>query len=417
MKKPRLSAEQNSAQATTGLDKPTSVSNARKPKPLPLALGVAAMALALGSPSFALPNSNPGDPDEPGGGPRLVTIEGSLTFQGCTPAPDDVTIRTTQPVRISHPSSGMHYSIVIGTTNSDLPPVTVTPRVSSSVCGSGAFSPASLTVAPGARGVNFTYQAPIGKRFTIPVDSFILFANGFLSNVGLHLNNDAGHAGRENQNSHITINGVTSAFDIPVARKDLPFPLPGSGLFYVRDMNKDDAHISQVGSGNAFSLNLHFEQSGIEVKGYHSSLGDSAMPDFQMSNINLDSAAALRVRNAKLGVAFLSTRLSANIGSTGGCDIFGLDWCDFLFGTSGQVRQQFEQTTLAQLQGTTIQTALEKSLADALVGFGVTDPIGTVDVQSGQIVITTICTNGPFANSCGRVLFPSVAFPGRVLLR
>ena len=419
MKKPRSNAEQNSVQTGTRLDKPTSTLNARKPKPpFSLALGIAAMALALSSPSFALRNIDPGDPDEPGGVLGFVTIEGSLTFQGCTPAPDDVTIRTTQPARISHPSSGMHYSIVVGRINDELPPqVTVTPQVDSSVCGSGAFSPASLTVTPGAKSVNFAYQAPLGKRFTIPVDSFILFANGFLSNVGLHLNNDAGRAGRQNQNSHITINGVTSAFDIPVAKKGLPFPLPGSGLFYVRNMDKDDAQISQVGTGNLFNLNLHFEDRGVELKGYHSSLGDIAMPDFQMSGINFDSAAALRVRDGKLGVAFSSTKLNASISSTGGCHAFGIDWCNLILGTSGTVRQQFERTTLAQLQGATIQTALEKSLAEALVGFGVTDPIGTVAVENGQIVITTISTNSPFDNLHGHVVFPNLEFSNRVLSR
>jgi hypothetical protein len=411
MKKPCFNAEnaeQRSAQTGTGLNNPSNIVNAKRRKPFFSTLGIAAMALVLSSPSFALRNSDPDGPgglDDPGGGFAFVTIEGSLTFQGCTPSSDDVTIRTSQPARISHPSAGMHYSIVIGTTDDDLPTeVTVTPQVSSSVCGSGSFAPGSLTVAPGARNVNFAYQAPLGKRFTIPVDSFVLFANGFLSNVGLHLNNDAGRAGRQNQNSHITINGTTSGFEIPVAKKGLPFPLPGSGLFYVRNMNKDDAHLSQNGSGNLFKLNLHFEQSGVEVKGYHTSLGDLAMPD---------SDAVLRVRNGKLGVAFLSSKLNAGIGSTGGCSVFGIDWCNFIFGTSGIIRRQFERSTLAQLQGATIQTALETSLAEALGGFGITDPIGTVAVENGQIVITTVCTS----SSCGGSAFRDLGRLGGILLR
>jgi hypothetical protein len=393
MNKPNFTFQKDSAQA------------AAKPGRLFLKLGIAAMALSLSSAGFALPKTNPGDPDMPNGGPGQITVEGTLTFQGCTPAPSDVTVRTTQPYKVSYPSASMHYSIVIGTTNSQLPgQVTVTPQVKSSVCGVGTFTPASLTVAPGAKGVNFSYQAPVASSFSIPVDSFILFANGFLANVGLHLNNDAGHAGQENQNSHITINGVTTAFDIPPAKVDLPFPLPGSALFYIRDMNKDGAQISQVGTGNSFNLGLHFESNGIELKGYHSDLGDSGIPDFQMSNISFNTAAALRVSNAKLGVAFLSTKLTAGISSTGGCNIFGIDWCNALFGTSGTVRQQFEQAIGVQLQGSTIQAALQSSLASALAGFGINGPIGTVAVQNGQIVITTICTTSPLL--CGRVILP-----------
>jgi hypothetical protein len=407
MKTSRFNVEENSTKAADDLAPGGRALNAGRPRPLYFTPRITGMALALafGSPSFALPNTDPGDPGEPR--PQNVTVEGTLTFQGCSPAPGDVTVRIANPPRAGHPSSGMRYSIVVGTTDQNLPSqVTVRPQVASSVCGSGVFSPASRTVAPGARGVNFSYQAPVAKRFTIPVDSFILFANGFLSNVGLHLNNDAGQAGHENQTSHITINGVTSAFDIPVAKKDLPFPLPGSGLFYVRNMNKDDADLSQVGNGNAFNVRLHFEENGIEVKGYHSSLGDVAMPDFQMSDINVNTAAALRVRRAKLGVAFSNAHLDAGIASTGACNVFGLDWCDVLFGTSGDVRQNFERATLTQLQGTTIQAALEKNLAEALASFGITGPIGTVVVQNGQIVITTLCTNGPLSNLCGGVALP-----------
>lgn len=369
------------------------------------AAGGSLIALTASTLSFAAPNTSGGPGDPPTIEPKYVKVEGTLSFNGCSPAPGDVVVKVDNPPRSGQPSAGMRYSIVIGKENDNLPAqITVAPKVNSNVCGSGSFTPASRTVAPGATGVNFTYQAQVAKRFQIPVDTFLLFARGFMSNIGLHLNNDSGQGGTANQTSDITINGVTSSFDIPVAKKDLPFPLPGSGLFYIRNMDKDGADIEQVGSGNSFKVTLSFEEQGTEIKGYHSSLGDSGMPDFQLSNIDVTAGAALRVRSAKLGVAFLNSHLEAGIASTGGCNVLGLDWCNVLFGTSGEIQQKFEQVTLAQLQGTTIQSALEKSLAAALASFGITGPIGTVAVQGGQIVITTLCSSGPFTNTCGSVV-------------
>ena len=49
-------------------------------------------------------------------------------------------------------------------------------------------------------------------------------------------------------------------------------------------------------TGNAFNAHLDFETQGIEIKGYHSLLGDPAMPDFQMSPIDLTATASLAVR-------------------------------------------------------------------------------------------------------------------------
>jgi hypothetical protein len=237
-------------------------------------------------------------------------------------------------------------------------------------------------VTPGASGVNFEYQAPTAESHSIPVDTFLLFANGFLSHVGLHLHND-GH-----QDSFITIDGVTSSFDVSVTRKDLPGWGTGSGIFNVRNMNLDDTEMSF--NGNSFNVRLGFEEAGIEIKGRHSYLGDLAMPDFQMSNIDLNVSAALAVRNGQLTIGFSNARLDAGVASTGACNVFGLDWCNFLFGTSGDIRKKFQETALAQLQGSTIQNALRASLAEALADFGVTGTIGTVTIQGDQIVITTL---------------------------
>lgn len=350
------------------------------------------LALLVSAPAYALPNTDPTDPGGPTK-PVLVRVSGALTFRGCSPSLSDVTVRILNPSRTGQPTTPsaspdgslrMSYSIVVGVLDDEFLPeqVTVKPSVKASVCGSGTFTPTSRTVTPGATNVNFDYQAPAAASHSIPVDTFLLFANGFLSDVGLHLHND-GH-----QDSFITIDGVTSSFDVSVTRKDLPGWGTGSGIFNVRNMNLDDTEMSF--NGNSFNVRLGFEEAGIEIKGRHSYLGDLAMPDFQMSNIDLNVSAGLAVRNGQLTIGFSNARLDAGVASTGACNVFGLDWCNFLFGTSGDIRKKFQETALAQLQGSTIQNALRASLAEALADFGVTGTIGTVTIQGDQIVITTL---------------------------
>lgn len=343
---------------------------------------------ALSSSSFAIPDTDPDDP-----GPIVMKVSGALTFRGCQPSANDVTVRIANPARSGHPSNPvrladgslrMSYSIAIGNdTDPNLPDqVVVTPQVSSSVCGAGSFTPGSRTVATGATGVNFDYQVAATGQFTIPMDTFVLFANSFLSGVRLHLNNDHG------QNSFVTLGTVTTAFDIAPEKKDLPFPLPGSASFFVRDMNLTSANLSRSSTG--LNLKLRFEENGIEVKGYHSTLGDIGMTDFQMRNIVLNLTAGLRVKNAKLAMGFSSPRLEASTTSTGGCNIFGLDWCNLLFGTNGKLKKSFELTAFTQLNSATIQTTLTNKIMEGLAQRGITGRIGTVTVQGDFIVITTI---------------------------
>jgi hypothetical protein len=320
-------------------------------------------------------------------------VSGALTFRGCQPTANDVTVRIGNPARSGHPSTPvrqtdgsirMNYSIAIGNdADPNLPDqVVVTPQVSTSVCGAGSFTPGSRTVEAGATGVNFDYQVTATGTFTIPIDTFVLFANSFLSGVRLHLNNDHG------QSSFVTLGSLTTAFDIAPEKKDLPFPLPGSASFFVRDMNLTSANLSRSSTG--LNLKLRFEENGIEVKGYHSTLGDIGMTDFQMRNIVLNLTAGLRVRNAKLTMGFTSPHLDAITTSTGGCNILGLDWCNLLFGTSGSIKKSFERTAFTQLNSATIQTTLTDKLMEGLAQLGITGRIGTVTVQGDFIVITTI---------------------------
>lgn len=350
------------------------------------ALAVTVAAVATGA--FALPHTNPGD--DP---PLDVTVSGALVFRGCAPTADEVTVRVTNPPKTGHPASGtrlpdgsirMSYRIVVGKDNDSKLPAqfTVVPRVDATACGSAGFSPPSRIAAQYATDASFDLQVRNPVAHFVAADTFVLFANGFLSQVRLHLNND------KDQSSFVTIGGVTSSFDIPAEEKDLPFPLPGSGLFFIRDMNLDGARMARA--ANAFDVQLRFESNGIEVKGYHSTLGDIAMPDFQMSNITLGATASLGVRHGKLVVGFSHPHLDAGIASTGACNVFGVDWCNALFGASGCLRQSFEREAITQLNGSTIQSALTTSLADALASQGISGTIGSVTVQGDLIVITTI---------------------------
>jgi hypothetical protein len=350
------------------------------------ALALAAAALA--GPAAAL---LPVDPDQEL--PLDVTVSGSLIFRGCTPSPANVTVRTSKPARTATPGSAvrladgsirMNYRIVVGKDNDPTLPqqFTVTPRVDPAVCGSAGFTPSSRVAGQYAQAVNFELQAINPTPHYLPVDGFLLLANVFLSQVGLHLNNDG------EQTSSVTIGGTTASFEIPVEKRDLPFPLPGSGLFTIRNMDLQSATMSRAGT--AFETRLQFETNGVEVKGYHSTLGDLSMPDFQMSPIVLAATTGLGVRNGRLTMGFTNTRLEARIASTGACNVYTLDWCNYLFGTSGSLRRSFELQAFQQLNGSLIQGALGTHLANALAAQGILGPIGKVELQGDLIVVTTI---------------------------
>lgn len=345
-------------------------------------------AAALAGPAVALLSTDPQQPL-----PLDVTVSGALIFRGCTPAPADVTVHTTKPartgrpgqaVRLSDGSIRMTYRIVVGKDNDPQLPqqFVVTPRVDPAACGSAAFTPASRVAEQYAQNVNFELRALNPIAHHLPVDGFVLLANAFLSQVSLHLNNDGG------QTSAVTIGDTTAAFNIPIERRDLPFPLPGSGVFTIRNMDLQRATMSRAGS--AFDTRLQFETNGVKVKGYHSTLGDLSMPDFQMSPIVLAATAGLGVRKGRLAIGFTQTRLEAGIVSTGVCTVYSLDWCNYLFGTSGSLRRSFELQAFQQLNGSLIQGALSTHLSDALAAQGIVGPIGSVEVQGDLIVVTTI---------------------------
>lgn len=366
---------------------------ARAAAPRTLARCARRMALALTAAALAGPAAAllPTDPQQPL--PLDVTVSGSLVFRGCAPAPANVTVHITKPARTARPGQAMrladgsirmNYRIVVGKDNDATLPAqfTVIPRVDPAVCGSASFTPTSRVAGQYATGVNFELLALGSTPHYLPADGFVLLANAFLSQVSLHLNNDGG------QTSSVTIGGTTASFDIPVERRDLPFPLPGAGLFTINNINLQRATLSLAGT--AFDMRLQFETSGVEVKGYHSTLGDLSMPDFQMSPIVLAATAGLGVRNGRLAIGFTQTRLEAGIASTGLCTAFKLDWCNYLFGTSGTLRKSFELQAFQQLNGSLIQGALSAHLTDALADKGIVGPIGSVEVQGDLIVVTTI---------------------------
>jgi hypothetical protein len=351
----------------------------------------AALALAAAAAAGPAAALLPGDPGTEQ--PLDVTVAGSLVFRGCQPTPSNVTVRIGKPARTGRPGSAvrqadgsirMNYRIVVGKDNDATLPeqFTVTPHVDPAVCGSAAFTPTSRVAAQYAQNVNFELRALNPTPHYLPVDGFLLLANAFLSQVGLHLNNDG------EQTSSVTIGGTTASFEIPVEQRDLPFPLPGSGLFTIRNLDLQKATMSRAASG--FDTRLQFETNGVEVKGYHSTLGDLAMPDFQMSPIVLGATAHLAVRNGRLAVGFTGARLDAGIAATGACNVFSIDWCNVLFGTSGSLRRSFELQAFQTLNGSLIQGALATRLSEALTAQGILGTVGNVEVQGDFIVVPTI---------------------------
>ncbi len=72
-------------------------------------------------------------------------------------------------------------------------------------------------------------------------------------------------------------------FSLPDRVKDLGFA--GQIIYRIRDINLST--IKVVADERAFTLIASFESEGVELKGSHSRLGDAAVPDIELNNMQL----------------------------------------------------------------------------------------------------------------------------------
>lgn len=208
-----------------------------------------------------------------------------------------------------------------------------------------------------------------------------------LARTKVYLNN------YKTQSSYIELKGFHFPFQIKRGEVDLDCgllcPDLGNGYFYVNQVALKSADM--YWSANRFNLRMKFEDAGREIKGIHSVLGDNGMPDFNMRGMTLTLAAnPVLNSNHKATFRFSNPHLAADIQSTGGCHIAGVDICNKIFGTNRRVQKEVESATLAAFNGSMLQTALVLAVQDYLGRLGVTTQIQSVRMEGSVVVITTL---------------------------
>ena len=192
------------------------------------------------------------------------------------------------------------------------------------------------------------------------------------------------------QGSYVQLNGLTFNFQIPRTTVDIDCgtfcPDLGDGHFYVNDVNLERADFRAISGG--FELSLDLEDAGREVKGYHSLLGDDGMPDFQMDRPLLKLVSRPVLINRQLGLSFVNSNLTADIQSTGGCNIGGIDICNRIFGTNRKIEKSVEAAALNAMNGGMIQGALRFAIRQYLQSRGINGVITRVAIVGTDLQVT-----------------------------
>lgn len=222
------------------------------------------------------------------------------------------------------------------------------------------------------------------KTYHLHANELAQSVDSLLATAKMKLNN------HQTQSSFVEIRGIQLGFQIARTSVDLDCgtfcPDLGNGYFYVNDLNLERGDFA-LRSGY-FELSLDMEDSGREVKGYHSVLGDDGMPDFQMNRPLLKFKAMPAVSGGKLTLSFSDANLSADIQSTGGCNIAGIDICNKIFGTDRKIEKGVEASAQNALNGGTIQTALKLAIAQWLQSQNINGNIRSVNLVGSDLQVT-----------------------------
>ena len=200
------------------------------------------------------------------------------------------------------------------------------------------------------------------------------------------------HNNNNSQQSYVEVGGFHVPFSIPrvVVDIDCGFFCPdlGDAYFYLNDVNLMRANFDWL--GNRFMLGLTFEDGGREIKGYHNKFGDGWVPDFNLKGIKLDLNALPKVVNGRLSLGFYQPNLIAQIDSTGGCHVAGIDLCNRIFGSDRKIQKAVESSALSALNGGLVQTAIQAGLQQYLRSIGIERTVVRVQVEGQDVVITTL---------------------------
>lgn len=356
-------------------------------RPVRISVSLAALSAALiGSQLMAA--GPPGDPILP-----LLKVSGAVTLVNCQAEKTQVRIRVgtktvTAATRVLNADGSVRltYSAVFPDDELAGTEVRVVPSLTPGVCSGGTWSPSSRQARIPSTGANFTYNVAAGATYRIGADGVAAAVDSFLRTAELRLHNN-----RE-QGSFVQISGIRFEFSIPVIRIDLDCgtfcPDAGDGLFYVNDLNLRDADF-RYGS-SAFTLALAFEDAGREIKGYHNKLGDDLMTDVEMNNMRVSLKAQPKVNaDGELSLGFYQPDLKADISTTGACKPFGIDVCNFLFGTDKKVEKGIETGALSALNGAQAQTGLKLGIRQYLRSRGITQAVIGARFEGNDIIILT----------------------------
>jgi hypothetical protein len=345
----------------------------RLTRTLTAGLVAGAALIAMAGSAVALPP--PGDPPPPAGDP-VYAISGRVTVKNCPGiTPDRVTV-TAMPTNISSDGGGVTRPSSTGTyTIGGLyrEKHTVSVRLDPGlVCPYARWSATSLSVLAPSTTTNFTYSGPALIK---KVNGNILAATlqSKLSGVGLHLDDFGPQVGQSHQQdlaSSLTWGGVSYPFTIPEIQYNLEKCLIvcvdiGQARFYVNDMDLMSANFSWFGPN--FLGKLAFESGGREVQGWYTDattgiVSDGLMPDVNIDNAQLTASFLPTAINGQLSYNVGSVTLAASIQATGGCDILGIDPCNFFTNYKARVATEIQNAVKAKLS----DASVKKFAADAL---------------------------------------------------
>ncbi len=221
------------------------------------------------------------------------------------------------------------------------------------------------------------------ERIHVKGTVFAAAVNQELQQIQLKLNN------HKVQSSYLKLMGFQIPFTIDRVVIDIDCgilcPDLGDGHFYVNEVTLKSQRFTF--SGSHFNWLVEFEDNGREIKGYHNKFGDNWMPDFNMSRNRVATNALPKVTGGQLAMTFGASRLDADITSTGGCKLAGIDFCNKLFKTDRRIQKAVEKAADTLLKSARAQSAMTYGLTRILQRQGISGPFTRAYVSGNDLIL------------------------------
>ncbi len=226
----------------------------------------------------------------------------------------------------------------------------------------------------------FTYTAPthVTKVPTVLIEGAV---RNTLNTMSMHLNNLGPAVGQSRQldnSSSVTIGADSFAFSLPEEKYALRVCVIwchtfGEARFYVNDVNLNSRDVHW--NGNGLDVNLGFESSGREAKGFltdsslNGSPADDLMPDVNIDDAKISTRLVPVALNGKLSCTATNVVVSGTVQATGPCDLLGFDPCDFFGSYKNDVKSGLQLGASAALNSAMVKAKVESQLASTLAAF------------------------------------------------